>query len=509
MGALGERMTVGKAQPPDSPLFPAQSLPAWWERLTRRNQSNLSGLRVGVYGSGGAPYHHAALLALWGCPPVPARAEDIRAGILETLDVLIMPGGGFTAMSGMLTPLGVAGAEAIRAWVGAGGMYLSSCAGSFLPAELGEPYWRAHEEARRLHMVRAPLANGSDSVFEGLTSPGVGAISVSVAEPDHWLARGLPEHFELVHYNGPLFDLNAQLPKMDDTRLNAPEGVIAARAPTGAFTPSEGFMGGPGSGDTLFARCAARGAFTGVTARYGDGQVVLFGSHPEFGFDVLQLGWGPGVTLLANALIHQAERRNARRGSFAEAVDEPACDPAELRDLLSSSAATLSRVSHLFHDLENKAANAGLEPGSAPSFMGRSPEDLWLEASQRAAQAAEKAAALAQRLLREAVDLRLAARWVDEPPLANQDVGFMGLRQLAERAETALEQASRQLNTAPAPLAHAYDGLQNHPFHLAVGSYLSAAGLSAGALLATVTVAALAGRADAAPLEFLLASKGD
>lgn len=478
-----------------------RALPQWWTRLVEKHGNAFRGLRVGVYGSGGAPYHHAALLALWGCAPRPLRAEEIRAGALDALDVLIVPGGGFRAMSGLLAPLGVAGAGAVRAWVGAGGMYLSSCAGSVLPAELGEAYWRAHEEARQLHMVRAPLANGSDSVFEGLTSPGVGTIRVGVAEPDHWLARDLPAQLELVHYNGPLFDL-AGLPRPSaEHGLRQPEGVVAVQAAGDAFTPSEAFMGEV-VGETLLERCAARGAFAGITAPYGEGQVVLFGSHPEFGFDVLQLGWGPGVTLIANALAHQA----ARRGTLRKAAlrgEGPAEGADASGGTLEEVAVRLERVAGLFHALAAEGPRPWLEPGRAPSFMGRSPAALWREAAQRAARAAAEAATLVRRLERE--DLRPAARWLDDPPLANQDVGFMGLRQLTERAETALREACRRLD-APEPLAHAYDGLQTHPFHLAVGSYLSAAGLSAAALLAAVAVAALVGRTDAAPLSSLLAA---
>ena len=479
--------------------------PAWWAELTRQSRDALGGLRVGVYGSGGAPYHHSALLALWGCEPIPVRAEDIRAGLLGALDALVVPGGGFTAMRGLTDPLGCDGAETVRDWVGAGGLYLSSCAGSFLPAELGEAYWCAHEETRQLHMVRIPLANGADSAFAGLTSPGVGTLEVSVTDPAHWLAEGLPARFELVHYNGPLFVLGTPLPAANDARLDTPEGVIAVQGATGAFTPSEAFMDAEALTETLLGRCAAQGAFTGVTAAYGAGQVVLFGSHPEFGFDVLQLGWGRGVRLLANALRFQAERRPARQSSHPPAAD---VDPAKLRGHLGDAAASLSRSARAFGDLGAATPSAWLEPGQVPTFMGRAPSVLWLEATRQAAHAAEGAAALAERLARDSADLRPAARWVFEQPLGNQDVGFMGLCQLAGRVEAGLEQTRRRLKDTPHPLAHAYDGLQSHPFHLAVGSYLSAAGLCASALLAAVTVAALAGRPDAVALELLLASEG-
>ena len=295
---------------------PSRDAPDWWEELRRTMPEALRGLRVGIYGSGGAPYHHAALVALWGGDPLPVRAEDVHKGVLEKLDVLIFPGGGMTAMSGMLAPLGVDGARAVRRWVAGGGMYVGSCAGSFLPAAVGEGYWQLHEEARALHMVSAALANGSDSAFEGLTSPGVGTLEVVVEDSEHWLVAGLPKRFDLVHYNGPLFTLGGPRPTgvVDDAQSAAPQGVLRPTSTTPRFTPSEAFLATESldERETLFDRCVARGAYNGVTAHYGDGLAVLFGSHPEFGFGPLQLGWGPGVQLFANALRRQAKRRRAQ-----------------------------------------------------------------------------------------------------------------------------------------------------------------------------------------------------
>src|SRR5690606_15787322 len=73
---------------------------------TTRPPNQLPGLRAGVYGSGGAPWHHLALIAVNGGTPIVVRAEDISAGILSDLDVLIFPGGGALAMAGLLAPLG-------------------------------------------------------------------------------------------------------------------------------------------------------------------------------------------------------------------------------------------------------------------------------------------------------------------------------------------------------------------------------------------------------------------
>ncbi|CAN5859099.1 hypothetical protein BH24DEI2_BH24DEI2_12690 [soil metagenome] len=487
-------------------IKPNAPVPTWWEELEHTMPEVLRGLRVGIYGSGGAPFHHAALVALWGGKPLPVRAEDIREGVLEHLDVLIFPGGGMTAMTGMLTPLGVDGARAVREWVAGGGMYLGSCAGSFLPAAVGEGYWQAHEEARQLHMVSATLANGSDSAFEGLTSPGVGTLEVAVVNHDHWLTAGLPERFELVHYNGPLFALDAH-ELASDAAFTPAQGILRPVAAGMAFTPSEGFLARDFGKvqDTLLERCLARGAYNGVTARYGDGQVVLFGSHPEFGFDVLQLGWGPGVRLLANALRHQAERRqSANHAPLNTTEADTEEDNRKLRTALVEASDALERIAVGFRELSSADTGDWLEPTNAPAFLGRSPAQLWREATGTAAWVADEGAALARRLLTGSTDLRAAARWIDESPLPNQDVGFMGLRQLVAHVEKSVAVARRQLDEDATPPAHAYDGMDTHPYQIAASSYLSAAGLTAAAFLSLTVIVMAVGHGELVPLEMLV-----
>ncbi len=70
----------------------------------------------------------------------------------------------------------------------------------------------------------------------------------------------------------------------------------------------------------------------------------------------------------------------------------------------------------------------------------------------------------------------------------------MGLMQLLERVHAMLDAAVAAPAAPGAPPAHAYDLFDRHPFHLAVGSYLSAAGLISAAAL---TVVVLAARHDA------------
>jgi hypothetical protein len=66
----------------------------------------------------------------------------------------------------------------------------------------------------------------------------------------------------------------------------------------------------------------------------------------------------------------------------------------------------------------------------------------------------------------------------------------MGLTQLLARTEAMLAGAERAAATPPERPAHAYDLFDRHPFHLAVGSYLSAAGLISAAAMTVVVLAA-------------------
>jgi hypothetical protein len=66
----------------------------------------------------------------------------------------------------------------------------------------------------------------------------------------------------------------------------------------------------------------------------------------------------------------------------------------------------------------------------------------------------------------------------------------MGLQQLLLRIGTMLSDAEARAEEPPQRPAHAYDLFDRHPFHLAVGSYLSAAGLMSAALLLVAILAA-------------------
>ncbi len=448
-----------------------------------RDRSSLAGRVIGVYASGGAPWHHLALAAAHGAAVRVVRAEDVAAGRLDELDALVVPGGGAIAMAGLLAPLGRTGGEQVRTWVERGGTYVSSCAGSVLPLALHAEADVLLPTARCLRMVEIPMANPGDATLGGLASPGVGRIEVRL-DRAHPFARDLPERVDLIHYNGPLFDVSAP-----------PPAVRPFAWPTTAreaFTPGEFFLPSDtpvATEDTTFARCVARGSATGLEATVGDGRAILFGSHPEFGLGPLLLGWGDGASLLVAAMAscRHSDRRptNADDPGWAVRAERP---ERSIAPLAEDSAAALRIAGDRFAALADLSVDAWLTPDHAASFHGRDARTAWREDAVAAAMVAQVAADTLDRL---APSLQEVDRgWLDDAPRDDQDFGAMGLVQLVERIHAMLGAAERTECDAPHRPTHAYDLFDRHPFHLAVGSYLSAAGLVSAALLITHVLAA-------------------
>ena len=464
-----------------------------------------------VYGSGGAPFHHLALASLFGAEVEPIAAERIRAGALEDADVLVMPGGGVRAMSGLLEPLGVDGAQTVRGWVERGGMYVGSCAGSFLPAAVGESFWNDNPQARELCMVNAQLFNRADSEWAGLTSPGVGTVHVKTERPRHWLGRGLPPQFRLVHYNGPMFAARPGRPpapeRVGGATLSEVTGVARFLEATEDFTPGEAFLGAPPAGPTLFESGVADGAYSAVAGGYGDGRVVLFGSHPEFGLDGVQLGWDEGVRLFANALLHQAGRSGrSSEGARAASAGASPSDGAAAADALARAATLARENAARFTELAAVEPGRWAAPGAAARFLGLEARELWLRAALDAAAASEATATYLEGLEPTGAARRTLEPWLHARAPEGQDYGFVGLLPLLERVGAMQAAALDAIDaTEPYGLQGPYDAMDRHPYQLALSSYLSAAGVAASGLLCGVVVGRLLGDDTLLPSPRLLA----
>lgn len=448
-------------------------VPGWWSAVEAELAGLLPGLRVAFYASGGSPFHHAALVAHWGGRPVPLTAQQIAAGELADHDVLIVPGGGLQGMHGLLEPLGDDGAGQIRAWVESGGMYIGSCAGAYLPAHWPADFAEQHPGQLDLQLLDVPLANGSDAGLGGLDSPGVGEVEVEVQATGHWLTSGLPERFRAVHYNGPCF------------RPPADWAVTSLAGIGQAFTPWERSLPGaaPGRG-LLGTRLVLERASNVIAGPRGRGTVVLFGSHPEFGFDVMQLGWGVAARLFGNALAHQARQRGVRPPAVEVPAPRPPLEP------------DLDRLAARFGEAADRAVsflNGAPAPAQAPGFLGQAAPDLYRAALQQMAATGLRISE-ALRALARASPLPARVRpWLSSPPRPPQDYGFLGLVEMAEQIHLLMDRAAQASSEDAPAFSSPYGDWEQHPYHLLASSYLSAAGLTASAALATGTVIQLAG----------------
>lgn len=429
-----------------------------WTQTRDSIQAHLSNLRVAVYASGGAPSHHLALIALWGGQPRVIHAEEIAQGGLDDFDAVIFPGGGLFAMAGQLNPLGEQGIAQIRKWVEAGGTYIGTCAGSCHPLKMSDPYQAALPAAAQFQMCSITPVNAAAGQW-GLDSPGTGRI---IVQPDaHPLFAGFAEPFEIVHYNGPLFPSEAGVAGR----------VIRA---TSHFTPFEHSTGIAASAITL-ERAIAQEARIAFHQKVGAGQIILFGSHPEFGASALQLGWLPASRLLANALglVPARGRVESSPGPVSsEALTEIQNRAAELDGLLEQLAPLKQYL-----------------PANTPPFLGYSGAELWQTAIAESRQILQRLQAWAKTCpVREDLE---GAFLLDAAPRPNQDFGFAGVKQLLAKA---LEMTQQAASTSPEQwpaFTGAYNQFLQHPYHLVASVYLSAGGLIAGTALQAMAFAAL------------------
>lgn len=457
-------------------------------------------LVVGLYGGGGAPFNQAAILAACGFALRFLSDAEIRAGNLDEIDVLVVPGGGFRAMHGQIEPLGEEGCRAIAHWVKRGGSYIGSCAGSYACAVTPDSFVASCPAQRHLQLINARVWNGAPDYFGGLQSPGVGVVTVRNERPDHPVMFDLPETFDIAHYNGPIFD--APVPAVVDGASGA-VGLAAFSGWTERFTPAEAFMGQAIDEETLLQRAIAEGRYSMVAGHLGAGRVVAFGSHPEFGFDLTMIEWSLPARLLANAVLWQAMAPPARTRSDAGrpasgAVSFPA--GAALTAVTKAAADARERASAL-RARSIDPAPRWLTPDYAMSFFGATPNQIWTESlssiDTMTGEIRDRASSLQQRIetlmgSRASCDLDAGLlatieqieRWVldQRPPEWRQDGGYQGVLALLRTASRMCDEALAGWDVELGPPDGAYAYMFENPYHLVAGSYLAAVGCVAGAL---------------------------
>ena len=178
------------------------------------------------------------------------KPEDIRAGVLTNLDVLIMPGG---SGSKQATNLETSGREAIQQFVKNGGGYVGICAGAYL-ASSHYP-WSLHIINSRV-IDREHWARGKGNVV--LTFSELGQKALGHPEKD----------VEVYYAQGPLYGrgTNDSLPPYEELavyKTEVPKENVPPGVPMGVM-----------QGTTAISR-----------STYGKGRVICYSPHPEKPFE--------------------------------------------------------------------------------------------------------------------------------------------------------------------------------------------------------------------------------
>jgi hypothetical protein len=416
--------------------------------------------RIAIYGGGGAPYHHAAILARAGHRVDFVFPVDILNGVLRGFDAFVMPGGGYRAMRGQIDPLGRAGARAIREYVESGGMYIGSCAGSYDAARAPASFLSACPAQEELCLLDAEIWNAGEE-WLGLQSPGVGVVRAQTVLPDHPVMSGMPEHFEIVHYNGPLF--------------RGGEALAIVEGATEDFTPAEGFLR-EHHGPTLIEQAAQQHIPNIVAGSLGAGRVVLFGSHPEFGFTLGMEDEQEAARMLRNAVAWQLDENGGkeRPNVLLYAHNRPTSDD----DLVAQVQRKATSVRECCASLrERDGEPSWLQRGFAMSIFGMQPCDIWEMALDTICHRAQEVEEHASSVDLEVLAFRSPVDW-------QIDGGYQGVLALVEQSEQLLAQALEtwDINLGQ-PASDPYAFVHSSPYHLVAGSYLAAVGRMVGAKL--------------------------
>jgi len=457
----------------------------------------LKSIKIALYGGGGSPYHHMAVFNRLGFQTEFISDQHIRDGFLEEFDVLLMPGGGWMAMNGQLDPLGEEGAEQIKWFIRQGGMYISSCAGSYDAAIAPQEFIDTCPTKDCLNLINAKVWNDQGKEWVGLESPGIGIWKLKNEAADHPVMFGLPDEFEITHYNGPIFE--ATETPMEGTSQSFTFASLAGV--TDGFTASEHFLE-PGASEvpseqTLAARGAQENKSIIVGGYMGFGKVVLFGSHPEFGSDVATLTkWGAATRILGNALFwHAGNSRMSQAFTLeplplmGEAVTTFSLEK-DLDQVKLKAGQVIERMQGLDQKLQAEKTYWWLDHQYSMSILGLQPKEIWqqsIESLTTVNDSIDKAIkdiltlknAAVQQSTSAEIDILLQglaqAIHYERPAVWNQDGGYQGMRALLNQASVLAGVAVQNLDTpAPDLPVLPYQHFENNPFYLLSGTYLSA-----------------------------------
>ena len=471
------------------------------EEAPRGEVYALGAPRVALYGCG-APCNYARLLSSAGFDCYFISDSEVRNGKLKYYDALVVPGGGMRAMEGQLLPLGKQGVAEIQKFTRDGGMYMSSCAGSCNAAIMSDDFNELHPISADWELINAKIWNsaGKDKVkWPGLIPPGIGVISARTVA-DHPVMWGMPETFDMMHYNGPIFDL-APLYSVDGAS-NA-IGLTSWDKLTDRFTPSEQYFPSEKTARYAGELAAEQGKFGSVLGFLDQGKVVLFGSHPEFGFSALMDDIQLCGLMAVNALLwHSGTRKNARVDDDFHRDYHLARGMSIVRSPESNAELFACRISEVREYIARYKAAGEKSPEWLDiekniSQFGKSPQEVWDEiydalpevlAQLEKRFAANEEAAAKLRCKQSEAAANLAVEWYDaihykRDDAWQQDYGYHGILKQLDIALDYFKQGEPYLETPRRRPDMPYDDFDNNPYLLSAGLYISSAGSIGNALL--------------------------
>ncbi len=230
------------------------------------------------------------------------------------------------------------------------------------------------------------------------------------------------------------------------------------------FTPGENLLGADDQ-DLLIDRAAAAGVANIVVGPRGDGRVVLFGSHPEFGSSLSLDDVSGSARMLTNAIAWQMAESGHPRRPEASVFAESSVTPAQVQADLERLPALVEQIGQLCERLGTRTADSPwLDDRYSMSMLGRPPREIWAAALRRMPELAAEAATHGGAVRADLVSFRSPAEW-------NVDGGFYGIVPLLDQAVGQLARAETSwVDNWPETVSDAYDHMLESPYHLVAGS---------------------------------------
>lgn len=298
------------------------------------NVMKLDSANVALYQDSGC-FNHALVISSSGFDVNWVSGMEISAGTLDGYDILFSGGGGGAKKANinrenlLLASMGIDGAKKIASFVHEGGTYFGCCGGSYIGSVVRERFknwW--HPAKKYMTILNAEDWHIDEYSDSGFKSPGQGTFIAKNSARDNPIMFGLPEFFECVHWNGPVWTLLEAAVEKASSPISLIEFENVSQ---NKFTPSEFYKTNVIRDETKFKNTGiVKACIKKKTAIaqgfYGIGLAVLSGSHPEmkpeYGLKLSDDKLWDSARILSNACFWaasnntQEKKKNKRKNNF-------------------------------------------------------------------------------------------------------------------------------------------------------------------------------------------------